>query len=171
MFAESLERDLRLAKILTVDMGHGQQLKQITVSALGLRQHHDRICTGPSHRPAVHERPGFVLAGQTKLATYDGLNPGLRERGGELHATEKIAGVGDRNRRHAVATAELTQILDANRALGKGVGRVNAKMDKISQNHEDMIPQLGSQVTGQDTPFPDYPRKKRRLIRFGLEFS
>ncbi len=59
-----------------------------------------------------------------------GCTPGGRGGDRELHRAEQVAGIGDRDRRHAVLLAQVGQVLGADRALGQRVGGMDAEMDE-----------------------------------------
>ena len=94
---------------LALEIGGGEQVQHVTVTGFVLDQDGEGA---------------LVVGADPQLAADDGLHPGFRRSGRELHGAEEVVGVGDRHRGHLQFPAERRQAGDVNGSLQKGIGRM-----------------------------------------------
>ena len=105
--------DRRLGRHLAREIGPADEIEQVAVARLALRQKHDpiRFASTPI-RPAPISA---AIAHQGDLATNDRLNTGGGAGCCDFERAEQIAGVGDRHCRHALGLAQINQLIDPDR--------------------------------------------------------
>ncbi len=91
----------------------------------------------------------------------DGLDALLAQRFGKFQRAEKIAGVGDGERRHAHLPGKRRHLLDMQGALGQRIGRMGPQMDERDAAVCDRPPWPGS--LSADSA-PTMSRHQRRPI-------
>ena len=104
-------------------------LPALAGSQLGLDQQHDLVRCRYLHLMRIS------LAGETQLATGDGLDAGILGKPREFHCAEQVAGIGHGHCRHGIALAEIDQLLVLDRPFREGIGGMNTQMDKIGMRH------------------------------------
>ena len=120
---------LRLEARVGVEEPLARQFLQIGKAHRVLRQQHDR----------VRGEACIVGPGQRDLAADDRLDAFANTVLRKLQRPKQVAGIGDRHRRHARVLRQSGELVDADGALGQGVGGVGAEVDEVCVGHSPSL--------------------------------
>ena len=130
MAAEIVPADLRHLAGVAFHVGQADQLQQVAVAGLVLRQQHDLV-----RRRLVAVVRRRLVAAQPDLAADDRLQAGIGGGQREFEGAEEVAAVGDGHGRHGPALTGGDQILELDRPFGERIGGMNAEVDEIGVWH------------------------------------
>ena len=122
-------RDMMFGIVGRFEIGPARQFHQVAVALFVFGQEGQRRNAPQARRrfqSALFWRHEIGLQGTAD----DRLDALLRHGIGKFQRAEKIAGVGDRHRRHQRIPGQLRQRLDLQRPLRQRIGRVVAQMDE-----------------------------------------
>ena len=99
------------------------------------RECHQRIRLQAVRIGAICIRAG---AGKPQLAAHDRLHALLRAGFGEFQSAKQIAGIRERQRRHAIGHGKCCELFNLDRAFRERIGRMRVQMNK---GHAACVPE------------------------------
>ena len=126
---EPRQLDVRLLRLLGVEICARAKPHQAAVALLACRKEHDAGKALPGRRPAML----LIAEVDPERAADDRLNAGARHLLGEFQRTEHVVGVGQRQRRLAVFLGKLRQARNRQRALEQRIRRMNVQMHEAGR--------------------------------------
>ena len=132
---EPVDRNLGLLAAVSVKERAAAQVEKVAVSGLRGGQHVQAVRRHRSRLGGRHPTVAGPFPAYAQGQADNRLDPGLAGGDGELERAEQVAGVGDRNRGHAVLLAPGDQLLHPERTLRERIGGPNGQVNEFRVRH------------------------------------